>query len=52
MLGVPVEFKNRAMVQATRVKDMRAIGSHHQPAGTWSDDSSLFLCTVNGMIRH
>lgn len=51
-LGVPVEFKDRAAVQADPVKDMRGFGSHKQPAGTWSDDSSLLLCTIDSLLRH
>jgi ADP-ribosyl-[dinitrogen reductase] hydrolase len=50
-LGVPVEFKDRATVQADPVKDMRGFGSHHQPAGTWSDDGALTLCTVDSLLR-
>ena len=51
-LGVPVEFKDRATVQADPVKDMRGFGSHRQPPGTWSDDSSLLLCSVDSLVRH
>lgn len=45
-LGVPVEFKDRATRQLDPVTDMRSYGTHRQPAGTWSDDSSLILCSV------
>jgi len=51
-LGVPVEFKERAIVQTDPVKDMRGYGSHKQPAGTWSDDSSLLLCSADSLVRH
>jgi ADP-ribosyl-[dinitrogen reductase] hydrolase len=51
-LGVPVEFKDRATVQADPVTDMRAFGSHKQAAGTWSDDSALLLCSVDSLVRH
>ena len=50
-LGVPVEFKDRATVQADPVKDFRGFGTHHQPPGTWSDDTSLTLCTVESLIE-
>jgi len=50
-LGVPVEFKDRATVQADPVTDMRGFGSHHQPAGTWSDDGALMLCTVDSLVH-
>ena len=50
-LGVPVEFKDRATVQADPVWDMRGFGSHKQPPGTWSDDGALTLCTVEGLLH-
>ena len=43
-LGVPVEFRNREYLKANPVTDMMAYGTHNQPAGTWSDDSSLTFC--------
>lgn len=43
-LGVPVEFRNREYLNANPVTDMLAYGTHNQPAGTWSDDSSLTFC--------
>ncbi len=51
-LGVPVEFKDGATVQADPVKDMREYGTHHQPRGTWSDDSSMLLCTADSLVNH
>ncbi|MDB6112231.1 MAG: ADP-ribosylation/Crystallin [Pedosphaera sp.] len=51
-LGVPVEFKGRATVQADPVINMRGFGSHRQPPGTWSDDSSLLLCSAESLVRH
>jgi ADP-ribosylglycohydrolase len=51
-LGVPVEFRSRDEVRQELVTDMRGNGSHHQPAGTWSDDSSLLLCTTDSLLRH
>ena len=43
-LGVPVEFYSRFTLKDKPVVDMRAYGAHHQPQGTWSDDSSLAFC--------
>ncbi|OWP62100.1 hypothetical protein CDA63_16145 [Hymenobacter amundsenii] len=43
-LGVPVEFQSRAARRLDPVVTMRAYGTHHQPAGTWSDDASLTFC--------
>jgi ADP-ribosyl-[dinitrogen reductase] hydrolase len=51
-LGVPVEFSSRAERKRDPVTDMRGFGTHHQPPGTWSDDSSLILCTVDSLINH
>src|SRR5271170_4194670 len=51
-LGVPVEFKDRATVQANPVSDMQGFGTYHQPPGTWSDDSSLLLCSTDSLVRH
>lgn len=51
-LGVPVEFEERATVQADPVTDMRGFGSHNQPPGTWSDDSSLLLCSAESLVQH
>jgi ADP-ribosyl-[dinitrogen reductase] hydrolase len=51
-LGVPVEFRSREERKRDPVTDMRGYGTHHQPPGTWSDDSSLVLCTVDSLVNH
>jgi ADP-ribosylglycohydrolase len=51
-LGVPVEFKDRMTVQFDPVTDMREFGTHKQPRGTWSDDSSMLLCTADSLLNH
>lgn len=51
-LGVPVEFRSRAQVQRDPVTDLREFGTYQQPKGTWSDDSSLMLCSVDSLNRH
>ena len=43
-LGVPVEFSMRADRKADPVTGMREYGTHNQPKGTWSDDSSMASC--------
>ena len=48
-LGVPVEFTAREERRRDPVTDMRGYGAHNQPPGTWSDDSSLLLCTVEAL---
>lgn len=50
-LGVPVEFKRREELKQLPVTDMRAFGTHHQPAGTWSDDGSLTLCLADSLCN-
>ncbi|MBO2007629.1 ADP-ribosylglycohydrolase family protein [Hymenobacter negativus] len=50
-LGVPVEFQPRAARQQDPVTGMRAYGTHRQPAGTWSDDSSLTFCLAETLAR-
>lgn len=47
-LGVPVEFKTR---DTFHVDDMIGYGTYNQPPGTWSDDSSLTLATMESIIR-
>ena len=51
-LGVPVEFLSRSHIRANPVTGMRGHGTHGQPPGTWSDDSSLLLCTVESLSQH
>ena len=46
-LGVPVEFCSRQSLKENPVTGMRALGTHKQPAGTWSDDTALTLCTAS-----
>lgn len=47
-LGVPYEFKARDSFTAT---GMTGYGTHNQPPGTWSDDSSLTLATIESIIK-
>jgi len=48
-LGVPVEFKPRAFLKQNPVTDMQEFGTHNQPKGTWSDDTSLTLCLAESI---
>ena len=47
-LGVPVEFRKRDTFTVT---DMTGYGTYNQPPGTWSDDSSLTLATLDSMVK-
>lgn len=49
-LGVPVEFKGRDARKGDPVTDMRGYGTFNLPPGSWSDDSSLMLCTAQGLL--
>ena len=48
-LGVPVEFLNRDLLQRHPVKDMIGYGTHNVPEGTWSDDTSLMIATIDSI---
>ncbi|WP_243718059.1 ADP-ribosylglycohydrolase family protein [Pedobacter changchengzhani] len=48
-LGVPVEFQSRSHLQKYPVLEMTGYGTHNQPVGTWSDDSSLSLCLAESL---
>ncbi len=48
-LGVPVEFCSREMLDKDPVKGMEAGGTHRQDKGTWSDDTSMVLATLDAM---
>lgn len=48
-LGVPVEFLSRSILQITPVKNMIGYGSHKVPEGTWSDDTSLVIATMDSI---
>lgn len=49
-LGVPVEFVRRPYLDENPVTGMRENGTHHQVAGTWSDDTSMTLATADAVI--
>ena len=51
-LGVPAEFMSRREMQKHPVTAMRSGGAHQQPAGTWSDDTSMVLCTMDSLMEH
>ena len=48
-LGVPFEFKRRGTF---RCADMEGYGTHGQPVGTWSDDTSMTLATCDSIKRN
>lgn len=48
-LGVPVEFKSREILLRSPVTEMRGYGTYFVPAGSWSDDTSMSLCTLDAI---
>lgn len=48
-VGVPFEFCNRESLAQTSVTDMCGYGTYNQPAGTWSDDTSMTLCLLDSL---
>ncbi len=50
-LGVPVEFRSREELRKDPVTGMRGYGTHGQPPGTWSDDSSLTFCLAEALTE-
>jgi ADP-ribosylglycohydrolase len=50
-LGVPVEFVSRIYLKANPIQTMTGFGTHKQPKGTWSDDSSLTFCLAESLSK-
>lgn len=50
-LGVPVEFYSRSSLKENPVSEMIGYGTHYQPLGTWSDDSSLAFCLAESLCK-
>ncbi len=50
-LGVPYEFLSRNQIKESPAVDMIGYGTHNQPAGTWSDDSSLTFCLAETLAE-
>ncbi len=50
-VGVPAEFIPREKLAKHPITDMVGFGSHDVPKGTWSDDTSMALCTLNSIAQ-
>lgn len=50
-LGVPVEFMKREDIRKLKINDMFGNGTHKVPAGSWSDDTSMILATMDAIIN-
>lgn len=51
-IGVPVEFNSREILKNNPICDMEEYGTHYQPIGTWSDDTSMTLATTLSIIEN
>ena len=49
-LGLPVQFLDREELDKNPVQDMMGYGTFNLSAGTWSDDSSLTLATLQSIL--
>lgn len=50
-MGVPVEFSDRSDRRRDPVTGYRGYGAHDVPAGTWSDDTSMALATLDSLAH-
>ena len=50
-MGVPIEFCEREKLLQHPVKKMIGYGSYDVPEGTWSDDTSMEVATIESIIN-
>lgn len=50
-MGVPLEFYKREILMQNPTTEMKGYGSHDVPKGSWSDDSSMTLATMDAIIK-
>lgn len=50
-MGVPVEFCIREKLMENPLTEMVGYGSHDVPKGSWSDDSSMTIATMDAIIE-
>lgn len=50
-MGVPLEFKKREELINNPVTKMTGYGSHNMPEGTWSDDTSMTIATIDSILK-
>ena len=48
-MGVPIEFTRRNNYEDKWVREMTGYGTHHVPEGTWSDDTSMTIATMDSI---
>ena len=50
-MGVPLEFSIREQLMQNPTTEMEGYGSHNVPKGSWSDDTSMTLATIDAIIQ-
>lgn len=50
-LGVPYEFRTKKEMRENPATTMTGYGTYNQPPGTWSDDSSMTLATMDSLTK-
>ena len=50
-LGVPFEFMKKEDINIYKINKIDGGGRWSQPKGTWSDDSSMLLCTIESLLN-
>ena len=50
VIGVPYEFRSRNEMKYNPCLDMVGYGTYNKPLGTWSDDSSMVLATLDAVV--
>ncbi len=48
-MGVPLEFKSREELLKNPVTKMTGFGTHNVAEGTWSDDTSMMIATIDSI---
>lgn len=49
-MGVPIEFTDRETLIKNPITQMIGYGTYNQPEGTWSDDTSMTVATMDAII--
>ena len=50
-LGVPYETESYDSMKKNPCVGMTGYGHHHQPSGSWSDDTSMTLCAADSLCK-
>ena len=50
-MGVSIEFSIREKFLKNPLTEMIGFGSHNVPAGSWSDDTSMTIATMDSIIE-